>query len=163
MSGQLGHNPADIVAQLLDDLGLANIEDTGTGDPLTGWTVFSIHLPESPEQAILVKDTEARMFGRLQPTGVTTLHYGIQVLCRSSVDPVTPFKRAKLILEYFDTEVRREIVTLYNADDGLYWSYRVNSISAVTPAIPAGQSGRQFFFSGNATASIELVETGTGS
>jgi len=169
MTGVLYHSPSEIIAQMLDDLGLADLQSTGTGDPLTGWTVFPIHLPEDPEQALVVKDTSGRIHGRMQPTGVIGEHYGIQILARSSVDPVTPYKRVKLILEAFDTLVNREEVTLID-DNSVSRTYRVNAVTRVGPAVPAGNDGQRFFYSGNAVASIELVETedegsetGTGS
>ena len=152
MTGTLYHSPADIVAQLMDDVGLANLSTgTGTGDPSTGWTVFPLHLPETPEQAILVKDTSGRLHNRNHVTGVMSEHYGIQLLARSSQDPVTPYKRIKLILEYFDTNVNRALVTI-----GVR-TYRVNAITRVGPAAPAGNDGRRFFYSGNLIASIELT------
>lgn len=156
MTGTLYHTPAEIVAQLMDDVGLANLEDTGTGDPPTGWTVFPLHLPDSPEQTILVKDTAGRLHRRSHPTGVMGEHYGIQVLARSSQDPATPFKKIKSILEFFDTQVNRELVTLPD-DDGTSRTYRVNAITRTGPAVPAGSKGRAFFFAGNVIASIELT------
>lgn len=155
MTGVLYHTPAEIIAQMMDDLGLADLEDTGTGDPLTGWTVFPLHLPENPEQAILVKDTAGRLHGRSQPTGVTGEHYGIQLLVRSSEDVSTPYIKLKHVLEYFDTEVKRETVSL--ADGVVTRVYRVNAITRISTAIPAGNDGRRFFFSGNFLASIELT------
>lgn len=156
MTGQLFHTPAEIIAQLIADLGLADIEDTGTGPAPTGWAVFALHLPESPEQAIQVKDTAGRLHQRVQPTGVMGEHYGIQVLARSSEDPAAPYKRIKLLLEYFDTQVNRDEVILLDSN-GDPQTYRVNAITRTSPAIPAGNDGRRFFYSGNAIASIELV------
>ena len=157
MTGKLYHSPADIIAQMMDDLGLANLEDTGTGEPLTGWTVFPLHMPESPEEAIQVKDTSGRMHLRSHPTGVMGEHYGIQLLVRSSQDPSTPYVKLKGILDYFDTDVRRELVTLYDSENHVDRVYRVNAITRMSVAIPAGNDGRRFFYSGNMLASIELT------
>lgn len=166
MSGTLYHAPAEIIAKLIDDLGLGNIEDTNEAAPVTGWTIFSVSIPESPEQAIVVKDTYGRQFGRSHPTGTKPEHYGIQVLVRASSAPVVPYKRCKLIMEYFDTQVRRDEVKLYDSDTETYRVYRVNAITRVSTVAPAGNDGRRFFFVGNALASIEYVRndtTGTGS
>lgn len=164
MSGTLYHTPADIVAQLIADLGLADIEPAGT--PITGWTVFPLHMPESPDQAIQVKDTAGRVHNRVHVTGIAGEHYGIQILARSAQDPATPYKRIKLILEYFDSQVNRDLVVL--DDSGTNRTYRVNAVTRTGPAIPAGNDGRRFFYAGNVIASIEYVEadpvnTGTGS
>lgn len=157
MSGVLHHNPSEIIAQLLADLGIADRPDDE--DSLTEWTVFSIHLPETPEQAILVSDTAGRLHRRIHVTGVTGEHYGIQFLARSSEDPSTPYKKMKALLDLIDTEVRLEQVVL---DE---YTYRVNALTRTSPAIPAGRDGGRFLYSGNALASIELVSinTGTGS
>ena len=156
MTGVLYHTPADIIAEMLSDLGLGDLEDTLDADPLTGWTIFSVSLPESPENAILVTDTAGRQFLRNHVTGVKAEHYGIQVLVRGSTSPVNPYLRCKLIMQYFDTEVKRESVTL-DDEDGVSRTYRVNAITRTSTVIPAGNDGRRFFFAGNALASIELV------
>ena len=158
MTGILYHTPAEIITQLLDDLGLADIEDTGTGVPLTGWTVFALHMPENPEQALVVKDTAGRIFGRANPDGVTAEHYGVQITARSSQDPATPYLKIKRLMEYFDTEVIRDQVTLYDYTNSVNRVYRVNSVMRVATAFPSGNDGRRFFFSGNFLASIEFVE-----
>lgn len=167
MSGVLKHTPAEIIAQLIDDVGLANLEDTGTGDPITGWTLFSNHLPPEPEQVIFVKDTTGSLHKRDHVTGVTGEHYGIQLMSRSSVDPVTPYLKLKAVSEYFDTSISRETVSLVDLDDDtVVRNYRVNTINRVTPVAPAGNDGRIFFFAFNCLVSIVLAsttETGTGS
>ena len=159
MTGILYHAPSEIMAQALADFGAANIEDTGTSDPITGWTVFPMHLPDTPEQAMMVKDTAGRLHRRMQVTGVAGEHYGIQILARSSVDPATAFKKIKSILEMFDNPdvVLRTLVTLLD-DDGISRTYRINAVTRTSAVIPAGNDGRRYFFSGNAVASIELVE-----
>jgi hypothetical protein len=155
VTGVLYHTPAEIIAQMMDDVSLADLETTGTGDPPTEWTVFPIHLPESPEQAILVKDTSGMVHRRIQSTGVMGEHYGIQLLARSSEDPSTPYKKMKQILEYFDSSICRELVTLLD-DENVSRTYMVHAITRITPVVPAGNDGRRFFFSGNVIASIEL-------
>lgn len=154
MTGVLYHTPAEIIAQMMHNVSLADLEGPGTGDPPTEWTVFPIHLPESPEQAILVKDTSGMVHRRIQTTGVMGEHYGIQLLARSSEDPAVPYKKMKQILEYFDSNIRRELVTLQ--DGYATRTYMVHAITRITPVVPAGNDGRRFFFSGNVIASIEL-------
>lgn len=159
MTGVLYHTPAEIIAQLIDDLNIADLQCTGTGSAptMTGWTVFPEHIPESPDQVILVKNTMGRLHRREHVGGVTGEHYGIQILTRSAVDPATPYRKLKNIQEYFDTQVRRESVTLYDYTNATYRTYRVNAITRVSPAAPAGNDGRRFFFSGNMITSIELA------
>ena len=165
MTGTLYHTPAEIIAQLLIDLGLANGAEED--EALTGWVVFAIHKPETPDQAILLTDTAGRLHNREMVRGITGEHYGIQVLTRSAEDPATSYKRLKLIFEYFDTQVLRELVILEDESTELLHTYRVNAITKTGPPIPSGNDGRRFFYAGNVITSIELVESesqsGTGS
>jgi len=156
MTGVLYHPPSEIIAQMLDDLGLGNLEDTSDDDPLTGWTIFSVGMPEEPENVISVRDTHGRQFLRNHPGGLKPEHYCIQVLVRGSASPSAPYLRCKLIMQYFDTEVRRETVVLYDSN-GIKRTYRVNAVTRTSCVIPSGNDGRRFFYSGNAVASIELV------
>jgi hypothetical protein len=160
MSGELYHTPAEIIAQMLVDLGIADYPETEDG--LTGWTIFPNHLPEYPDQAMSVVDTQGRLHRRIQVSGLIGEHYGIQVLVRSAQDPGTTYTKTKTILHYFDTEVRKEEVTLDNS------VYIVHAVTRTSPALPVGKDGARFLHSGNALASIELLEvlteeTGTGS
>jgi hypothetical protein len=167
MSGKLYHNPSDIIAQLLDDYGLANLPDS-LGSIETGWTVYPLHMPEAPDQVLAVMDTSGRLHRRMHVTGVTGEHYGIQILARSSEDVAAPYRKIKSLLEYFDENVIRTEVTLTNSAGTMNHTYRVNSITRVSMALPAGVDGRRYLYSGNVLASIEWVsseaiETGTGS
>ncbi len=164
MTGKLYHSPSMIIAQLMVDLGIGEYVDAE--ENLTGWTIFPMHLPEDPDQAILISDSSGRLHNRMMVNGITGEHYAFQILCRSSKDPGTPYVKAKKITELFDEEVRREDVELEN-EDGDTVCYRVNAISRVGPVSPGGNDGRRFFFSSNFLTSIELisvvsVDTGTG-
>jgi len=164
MSGVLYHSPAEIIAQLMIDLGLANGNEED--EALTGWVVFPLHLPETPDQAIQVQDTAGRLHNRTQVTGETGEHYGIQVLARSPQDPVTAYRKIKQLLEYFDTEICREEVTVYDEAASTNRTYMVHALTRTSVAIPSGNDGRRYFYAGNALASIELQaeeDTGTGS
>lgn len=157
MTGMLYHTPAEIIAQLIEDLGHATQQGTGTGSAWGEWTVFPMHLPDVPEQAILVKDTTGILFGRMQPTGVKGEHYGVQLLARSSQDPGTPYKKLRQIVYSFNTAVKRNSVTLYDSDNAVDRVYRVNGITQRTPVLGVGNEGRRMFYSVNVTASIELT------
>jgi hypothetical protein len=126
--------------------------------------VFSIHFPETPDQAILVTDTQGRMHPRNFVTGVIGEHYGLSILVRSPEDPGSSYRKIKAILQQFDTEVGRTEVVLTDEND-VERTYRINAITRTSAAIPAGNDGTRYFYSGNVIASIELVaaETGTGS
>jgi hypothetical protein len=73
MSGSLDHFPADIIRQLLIDLGV------GLGVTATDWPAFSQKEPDSPDNVITVFDTMGRDLGRTNPDMVRSERYGIQV------------------------------------------------------------------------------------
>lgn len=162
MSGQLNHNPAHIIADLMSDLGIGDLPDASPVIP-TGWTIFPLQMQESPDQAIQVKDTPGRPHRRTQVDGVIGGHYGIQLLARSAQDVSTPYIKLKKIMETFDETVNRDLVVLADIDDGITnYTYRVNAVTATSLAVPAGNDGRRFLYAANFLASIELVSTGTG-
>jgi len=161
MSGELLHTPAEIIAKMLVDLGMADYPEN---DGLTGWVVFPTKMPELPEQVIAVIDTVGRLHRRMHVTGVIGEHYGIQFLVRGANAPVTSYKKCKELMHFLDTEVNRETVVLTDEDTEYEYTYRVNAVTRTSVTFPAGRDGARFLHSGNAIASIELVssETGTG-
>jgi hypothetical protein len=76
MSGSLDHFPADIIRQLLIDLGV------GLDITATDWPAFSQKEPDSPDNVITVFDTMGRDLGRTNPDSVRSERYGIQVRVR---------------------------------------------------------------------------------
>lgn len=164
MTGTLYHSPAEIITQLVIDLGIADGPETDDG--LTGWTVFPIQMEEDPDDAIQVTDTSGYMHGRSHVTGIVGEHYGIQILVRGSEDISAPYKKLKSIMSLFDEEVQRETVILLDDDNSVNRNYRVNAITRKSTVVPAGNDGRRYFWAANVVASIELASSdaiGTGS
>ena len=77
------HSPAEIVAQMLVDLGVA----TGPGG--TGvWPVFSTGITDKPDDVIAVTDTSGMADGRpLLPGSDPEQHYGVQITVRGATHP----------------------------------------------------------------------------
>lgn len=73
------HSPADVVAQLLVDLGL------GT-DPSSNeaWPIFTSSEPTSPDNAVTTFDTVGNSDGRAMVDGEGFYHYGVQIRIRGA-------------------------------------------------------------------------------
>lgn len=79
MSTALLHSPADMIAQLLVDLGLGT---SPTADPLGAWPVYVDQEPATPDNCITVYDTSPQSDGRSMIDGETFQHFGFQVRVR---------------------------------------------------------------------------------
>lgn len=158
MTGRLEHEPSHIIRQLLLDLAFGS-------DPADDedWPVFAVAMPDEPNKAILVSDTDGRTNGRYQITGETVEKYGIQFLVRS--DELSGYSKTSRIASGIDKEVLRNEVFMENPDV----TYRVNSIHKTSTIIRIGKerdAGGRWLWSLNCLASIQVVpadEAGTGS
>lgn len=99
MSGPLDHFPADVIRQLLIDLG------AGSEVTTTDWPTFSQKEPDSPDNVITVFDTMGRDLGRTNPDMVRSERYGIQVRVRGGDIDATGV-RARSVAMALDSVVR---------------------------------------------------------
>lgn len=93
--------PADVVRQLLINLGLGGVLTAA-------WPVFSAFLPEDPDNAICVYDTPGVLDGRLMRTGEQIEHPGVQVRVRGLGYRET-FQKAANIALALDAQMPVEI------------------------------------------------------
>lgn len=145
MDGSMVHTPAEIVQQLLVDLGLATIGGA--------WAVYENSLPDDPDNAIAVDDVEGRLQGRTQVDGRMQGVHGLSIVVRG-VDQRTARTRANLIATALDETVNQNLVTISSN------SYRVHAISRTSDTMSLGKDGtnsRRRLFSINAVASIKAV------
>lgn len=135
MSGPLDHFPADIIRQLLIDLGVS-FDVTATD-----WPSFSQKEPDNPDNVITVFDTMGRDLGRTNPDMVRSERYGIQVRVRGGDVDATGV-RARSVAMTLDSVVRRP-VTIDTT------SYLVLSFVRTGPVLRLGidapSSGRWIF------------------
>lgn len=107
MSTPMLHSPADILAQLIVDLG------KGT-DPTAGgaWPVFVAGEPTAPDNAITVYDTTPQDDGRSMIDGEMLGHFGFQVRVRGTTHSVAYVKaeavRVALEESVYDRTVHRD-------------------------------------------------------
>ena len=150
----MNHSPKRVIHQLLIDLNLGDDPE----DTTPVWPIYYSVLPDGPNNAICVYDTENRMEGREMVTGESQEHYGIQIAIRAENEDVGTSK-GRAITESLDTEVFRELVTVQGA------VYLVQSVGRTTGVLNLGREAPQTDrrrFSINALASITLLsDTGT--
>jgi hypothetical protein len=110
--GVLAHSPARIVQQLLIDLGLALAPANGGDHP--AWPAFVDNLPNSPNNAIAVTDTQGIDFMR-DAFGDRNRHHGFQVMVRAGNHEVG-YAKANAIAAALDGVVEARVVTV-DGDD----------------------------------------------
>lgn len=89
------HSPADILRHIFVLEGLATLP-TAEG----AWPVFVGHLPDEPDSAICIYDTQGTRDGRLMTptTGHSITHPGWQIRVRAKAHPVAWSKAQELIM-----------------------------------------------------------------
>lgn len=151
LSTTLLHSPADVIGQLIIDLGLGV---TFTNPP-TDWQVNVSNEPHTPDNVITTYDTSATNDGRSQIDGEKYQHYGVQVRIRSS-DHTTGYVKSQAIAVAFDETVYQNTVTI----DGS--NYLVHSISRDSEVLAIGKEtpeSRRRVFTINALTCIRLIES----
>lgn len=78
MSGPLDHSAADIVRNLIIDLGHGTAPSAGND-----WHVYVGVMPDTPDEAIVVIDTAGEIQGKLHPIGQVVDREGVQILVRA--------------------------------------------------------------------------------
>jgi len=116
-------SPADVIYQLLIDLGLGS----SSGE----WPVFVGFLPDSPDEAICVYDTAGMSDGRYLATGYRVEHPGIQIRVRGK-DYQTTFEKVQSIAETLDLQSR--IVVVLSSEE----AYSVINVSRTGTILPLG-------------------------
>ena len=154
MSGKLNHTPARILQQLLIDKYVVTDPDNDLA-----WPCFHSQMPDDPDDAVAVYNTEGRVQGRTHYDKITTVKYGIQVAVRTN-----NHEAGYLKMEYIKhelEEVERRSVTI---DDS---TYKVQAVHLTSPILDLGkeQESSRHRYTLNAIASIRFdtyVGTGTG-
>lgn len=129
MSNSLAHSVAEVIAQLLVDLGIATYEAD------TDWLVRVESEADSPDNTITVYDTVGTIGGTIMLTGERLEHYGVQIRTRSAV--YRPgYRRISEIKDEFDA-VHRVSVIIEDAEFGDA-EYLIESLDRSSGPIHAG-------------------------
>lgn len=162
MSGLLNHTPAMVVRKLLRNLGYGTEPESNQA-----WPIYYSFLPDQPDNAIAIFDTQGRLEGRTQNDGETTIHHGIQVLVRSVGTDTTGRRKAEAIRNAFDTQVGHTNVSL--TDEEHTSTYGVSAINITSDVIPLPRespTSQRREYTLNATVSLAMITAdyaGTGS
>jgi len=89
MTGQLDHDVARIIQQLLIDLGGLVVDPDG----VTAWPIYVGSMPDAPDNCVSIRDTAGVDQGRNMATGLLAEKLGIQTRIRS-VGPVDGYVKA---------------------------------------------------------------------
>lgn len=148
MSGLLNHSPAEIVQQLLIDLGYGDdVAYTGTG---TAYPVYHGIMPDVEDDCLCVTDTEGIIHQRDMAARSRQEHHGIQVRVRCE-NVTTGGKKARDIAEAFDSVVYQNTVLIDSS------TYLVQAMTRTSPVIYIGPevgTSRRYLFSVNAIVSV---------
>jgi len=106
--GVLTYSPAEIVQQLLIDLGLGTTPASGGDQP--AWPVIADNEPGSPNNCITVRDTAGVAF-RKHVFGQRNRHHGFQIMVRGGTHRIG-WPKANAIAEAIDGIVDVTIVTV---------------------------------------------------
>jgi hypothetical protein len=146
MSLPLLHSPADIVRQLLINLGVGGDPDV---DPLPDWPVYEDKEPTSPDEVITVYDTTPKSDGRSMVDGETWLHYGLQIRVRG-VDKPSAYAKTESVRRSINEQIVMAVVNM----NGTH--YLVPAICN-TNMVRVGQQSpatKRFIYTINGTAAI---------
>lgn len=149
MPGTLNHSPADIVREVLIQIGQGSDPDLGDD-----WPVYESGEPDSPDNCVTVYDTQGRDDGRSMPDGERAEFHGIQVRIRSQTSK-EGFVKARAMAIAMDTEVLLEEV------DVDAYTYRVNSLNRTSDVLPLGKDSpgsKRSLFTINLVTSIRQIE-----
>lgn len=145
MTGSLTHSPADVVRQLLIDLGHGTIPSGGGS-----WPVFVSQEPNSPDSVITVYDTTERQDGRTMVDGERQEHEGIQVRIRDP-DHAGGYTKAHAIAIALDTFASPTSVTIGSSVYQLWAATRVSGPIALGKETP---NSKRNLFTINATVTL---------
>ena len=137
MNNVLDNSPAEILRQLLIDLGLGIAYSAAT----TSWQLAVGQEPNMPTDIITLYDAGGSVLqGRLQNSGNMVEKYGVQVRVRSDRYQ-EGWKKANAIASSLDTDVRLTQVSISNNN---YLVYAINRIGGVI-SIGSDKSNRSVF------------------
>lgn len=144
MSGSLTHSPAQIIAQILVDLGLGTDPDDEDD-----WPIYAVSLPDTPDNAMCIYDTQGTMDGSSMIDGEVQEHHGFMVRIRATSHSVGQAK-ANAVVQGLDKSVRNEVVTL---DSSTYLVTQTGRMSGPLNNGPEPTSSR-IIFTVNAVAAL---------
>ena len=127
------HQAADVVRQLLIDLGLCA---SHTDTPAAVWPVFVTNEPDDPDNCVTFYNTSPVTDGHDQTTGDAFQHEGVMVRVRATHDDVGYAKADAVKRGLCRVTLRQVDVTNARVGDA---SYVVNAITLASGPLPNGK------------------------
>lgn len=146
-SSSLAHSPAQIISQLLVELGLA-AAPTATAT----WPVYVSNEPTAPDNVVTVYDTQGKDGGRAMFTGELLGFSGFQIRIRAKDHP-TGWVKADTIQTTLAQEVSLDTVHVEDTD------YLVHAVSNIGDVLSLGKdpNSNRRLFTINAIAAIRQL------
>lgn len=142
-------SPADVIRQMLVDLGFAN------DGPGAGWHAYTGFFPNDPVSAFCVYDLQGRKDGRLMKTGEQINHPGIQIMFRGK-DYLTTRDHTDAVALALDAQ-RKTTVAVEST--GVYIVHNVSRTGDIMSlGMEAEGDSRRFLFTINAVLTIEEIK-----
>ena len=130
----MNHTPADIVRHLLVELAHGTLPSSSGS-----WPIFAHNLPDTPDNAVVVYDTQGVLEGRSGADGgVMDEHPGIQVRVRSSAVNTGNIK-AEAIAEALDQNVLNYGITITNTTGTATTTYTVHAVTRKSGVLRLGR------------------------
>lgn len=151
MPDSLLHSPADIIRQLLVDLGLGNDSNSNT------WPTFVGSEPGSPDNVLTVFNTAGRDQGRHMIDGTRQTFPGVQIRVRSAL-PAVGYSKAGTIADALDASVYNRTVNVETINGVAAASYTVHALSRTTDVLDIGKdvpNSRRSIYTINATVTLK--------
>lgn len=143
----LKYTPAQIIAALIREKGIGGMP----GEKNVQWPVFAAPLPDTPDNAISIRNNATPTKGRIQRTGESIFQPGISVRVRDTRNDSAQDK-ANEIAALFETVHRVQIIVKDKV-------YRIDGIHLTTSPVDTGQDPlRRHVFSSDYITTICEIE-----
>lgn len=135
MTGTLNHPPSQILQQLLIDRGMIlDDRDDIVSSPEVAWPSFRNTMPDSPDNVVVISDTEGVSEGREHISGELIEKYGFQIRARGN-QPKEGYIKAKRISDN-SNKVHNVNVSLTDLVGTATATYKVQSVTPRSLIIP---------------------------
>lgn len=141
-SSTLNHPVSSVIRQYMIDVGLSvshfdydsllSLEGTGSN-----WGTFTVNLPSTPDNVIVILDQEGDTFPQLQASGMKLVYSGIQILVRCH-NYVAGYRKANQIYTNF-TEGFDPLTITIGESELDFTDYALTGIKASSPVLPLGR------------------------
>lgn len=145
---ELLHSPADILRQLLVNIGAGSLPTSEAAWPIT----TDQELPE-PDDVITIYDTLGRIDGQSMPEGEIDEHYGIQIRLRSGLH-TDGYRKLFAIRRYLSRSVTDVTVTL---DGNSYRVWSIPNLGSINRLGKDAPNSRRRLFTLNGTMVVTPV------